>query len=89
MAIPKRDSRCRLVPHVPKPLTVVTARPVYNFADLCKAMQNRERRTLIDSTGDSVRGMVNGITAEDGSGRSWLVTLHDDGVNHEVWVRTL
>jgi hypothetical protein len=35
-----------------------------------------------------VRGIINGIRPESGSGRDWLVTIHDNGTNAEVYIRT-
>jgi len=63
----------------------------YSFSWLCEAMANRSRvaiRTFIGGNEIVLRGLINGIRPEDGSGRNWLVTIHDNGTNAEIYVRT-
>ena len=64
--------------------------PVYSYEWLCKKMQDRGRVAIVlhNPAGAIVRGMINGIRLEDGSGNHWLVTIHDNNVNNEVYVRT-
>jgi hypothetical protein len=45
-------------------------------------------RTFINGNEVILRGLINGIRPEDGSGRCWLVTIHDNGTNAEVFIRT-
>lgn len=65
--------------------------PVYSYTWLCEKMADRGRvaiRTVISGQEIILRGLINGIRPEDGSGRCWLVTIHDNGTNAEVFVRT-
>jgi hypothetical protein len=64
--------------------------PVYSYEWLCKKMQDRGRVAIIlhNPEGSYIRGIINGIRPEDGSGRHWLVTISDNLVNTEVYVRT-
>lgn len=64
--------------------------PVYSFEWLCQKMQDRGRVAIVlhNPAGATIRGIINGIRPEDGSGRHWLVTIHDNGVTNEVYVRT-
>ena len=64
--------------------------PVYSYEWLCQKMQDRGRVAIIlhHPEGSYIRGIINGIRPEDGSGRHWLVTIHDNGVTNEVYVRT-
>ena len=65
--------------------------PVYSYTWLCEKMADRGRvaiRTFINGNEIILRGLINGIRPEDGSGRHWLVTIHDNGTNAEVYVRT-
>jgi hypothetical protein len=57
---------------------------VYSYSWLCEIMANRKVVTVND-----VRGMINGIRPEDGSGRNWLVTICRENLkgNKEVFVR--
>ena len=52
--------------------------PVYSFAWLCQAMQQRQIVTLVLHSGKQVTGLINGISLEDGSGRHWLVKMSND-----------
>ncbi len=64
---------------------------VYSYAWLCEKMADRGRiaiRTFIGGNEVILRGLINGIRPEDGSGRCWLVTIHDNGTNAEVFIRT-
>ena len=64
---------------------------VYSYDYLCDAMRTREEVSIRAIVGDhtlTLRGLVNGLRPEDGSGRNWLVTIHDNGTNAEVYVRT-
>lgn len=64
--------------------------PVYSYEWLCQKMQDRGRVAIVlhNPAGATIRGIINGIRPEDGSGRHWLVTIHDNGVTNEVYVRT-
>ena len=65
--------------------------PVYSYSWLCDKMADRGRVAIrYNLNGDTatIRGIINGIRPEDGSGRHWLVTVHDNGTNAEVYVRT-
>lgn len=65
--------------------------PVYSYTWLCEKMADRGRvaiRTFINGNEIILRGLINGIRPEDGSGRNWLVTIHDNGTNAEVFIRT-
>jgi hypothetical protein len=53
---------------------------VYSYTWLCEKMADRGRV--------AIRTFINGIRPEDGSGRCWLVTIHDNGTNAEVFIRT-
>lgn len=51
------------------------------FADLCMAMKTRAV-VQFDEQGprmSNLTGVINGITAEDGSGRCWNVTVQPEG----------
>jgi hypothetical protein len=64
--------------------------PVYSYEWLCKKMQDRGRVAIVlhNPAGATIRGLINGIRPEDGSGNHWLVTINDNLVNTEVYVRT-
>lgn len=64
--------------------------PVYSYEWLCKKMQDRGRVAIVlhNPVGATIRGMINSIRPEDGSGNHWLVTINDNCVNTEVYVRT-
>ena len=64
--------------------------PVYSYDWLCQKMMDRGRVAIVahNPRGAIVRGIINGIRPEDGSGRHWLVTINDNLVNTEVYVRT-
>lgn len=68
--------------------------PVYSFEWLCQKMQDRGRVAIVlhNPVGVTIRGVINGIRPEDGSGRHWLVTICDSAasppVRNEVYVRT-
>ena len=64
--------------------------PVYSYEWLCKKMQDRGRVAIVlhNPAGATIRGLINGIRPEDGSGNHWLVTINDNCVNTEVYVRT-
>ena len=67
---------CRIVP-VPPPLRVIPAPTVYKLDSIILAMRKRFEVTIAGHT-----GLVNGIQAEDGSGKSWLIKFH----NRDKWV---
>lgn len=46
----------------------------YTYLDLCMAMKTRAVVQI-----SSYIGVINGITAEDGSGRNWNIKLHQTG----------
>ena len=54
---------------------------------LCNMMRCRTR-VSIAKNGKIYRGLINGISPESGSGNDWLVTLHNEGVNTTIYVRT-
>ena len=54
---------------------------------LCHIMRSRTI-VAITKKGKIYRGLINGISPESGSGKDWLVTLHNEGVNTTVYVRT-
>jgi hypothetical protein len=65
--------------------------PVYSYSWLCEKMADRGRvaiRYNLKGHTATIRGLVNGIRPEDGSGRNWLVTISDNCTNVEVYVRT-
>lgn len=64
--------------------------PVYSYDWLCQKMMDRGRVAIVmhDPAGAVIRGIINGIRPEDGSGRRWLVTISDNGVTNEIYVRT-
>ena len=64
--------------------------PVYSYDWLCQKMKDRGRVAIVlhHPAGATIRGLINGIRPEDGSGRHWLVTVNDNLVNTEVYVRT-
>lgn len=64
--------------------------PVYSYEWLCKKMQDRSRVAIVlhNPVGATIRGLINGIRPEDGSGNHWLVTICDTSVTNEVYVRT-
>ena len=66
------------VPSVP---STFPSRTVYSFDWLCKAMRNRETVSVIGNN-KVHSGIINGIQAEDGSGRHWLVKMH----NGSEWI---
>lgn len=57
--------------------------PVYSYDWLCEKMKDRVRVAIVlhNPAGATIRGIINGIRPEDGSGRHWLVTILDDAVN--------
>ena len=49
--------------------------PVYSYTWLCEKMADRGRvaiQTYINGQQITLRGLINGIRPEDGSGRCWL-----------------
>ena len=54
---------------------------------LCDMMRSRTR-VAISKAGKIYRGLINGISPESGSGKDWMVTLNDNGVNTTIYVRT-
>ena len=57
------------------------------YAWLCDMMHSRTKIVIIK--GDRIyRGLVNGISPESGSGKDWMVTLHNEGSNTTIYVRT-
>lgn len=65
--------------------------PVYSYEWLCEKMKDRSRvviHTTCNAGPIMVRGVINGLRPEDGSGNHWLVTIHDNLTNAEVYVRT-
>jgi len=54
---------------------------------LCDMMRCRTRVTITKG-GKIYRGLINGIFPESGSGKDWMVTLHNEGVNTTIYVRT-
>lgn len=72
-------------------MVVETKAPVYDYKWLCRMMQERKRVSLVlrNPAGVTIMGTINGIRPEDGSGKSWLVTVCDGTVYNEVYVRAL
>lgn len=63
------------LPVVPTPASF-PPNTVYSYEWLCSSMRNRETVSIL-SNGKVHTGIVNGIQAEDGSGRHWLVKMHN------------
>lgn len=76
-------------------MVVDSKAPVYDYKWLCQMMQERKRVSLVLRNPHSItiQGIINGVRPEDGSGKSWLVTICDNAtfppVYNEVYVRTL
>ncbi len=80
---------CQLLTTAPPARPVIRiVRPTYSYMALCDAMRARQRVTLKRHDGTEVTGMVNGIRAEDGSGKSWLIDLCLGLTYETVYVRT-
>lgn len=56
-----------------------------DYQKLCDSMKNRTPMEFIDDGLRVHTGIVNTIQAEDGSGKSWNVTLH---TNERLYLRT-
>jgi len=75
------------------PLRVLTAKNVdgriwLSYPELCDVMRTRHIVQFWDGTHTLRVGMINGIGPEDGSGRSWIVTIcKRDNTYEKVWVR--
>ena len=67
-------------------MVVENNKPIYSYDWLCEMMQKRKRVSLVTSNGH-FQGLVNGIRPEDGSGNNWLVTLCDNLITKEVFIR--
>lgn len=64
--------------------------PVYSFNWLCEKMRDRGRVCLVvpgHKGYDLVRGVINGVRVEDGSGNNWLVSIRTNDDLREVFVR--
>jgi hypothetical protein len=48
---------------------------VYSFGWLVEAMRTRKEIILVNHDCKPIKGLVNGIRPEDGSGKNWLVTI--------------
>lgn len=72
-------------------MVVENKAPVYDYKWLCRMMQERKRVSIIlrNPSGATIMGTINGIRPEDGSGKSWLVTVCDGTVYNEVYVRAV
>lgn len=80
MSVPaKKSNNCRLHPAPTAKIRVipVPVKKVYELDAMFTAMRKRLTVTMEDHT-----GIINGIQAEDGSGRSWLVKFH----NRDKWM---
>jgi len=62
--------------------------PVYSYEWLCKKMADRGLVELRLHDGSTVRGVINGIRPESGSGNHWLVKLYYRLNTKEVYIRT-
>ena len=75
-------------------MVVDSKAPVYSYDWLCQKMKDRGRVAIVvhNPRGATIRGIINGIRPEDGSGNHWLVTVCDSvgssTVTNEVYVRT-
>jgi hypothetical protein len=71
-------------------MVVDSKAPVYSYSWLCEKMQDRGRVAirLRSNPNDTIRGIINGIRPEDGSGNNWLVTICDNNITNEIYVRT-
>lgn len=77
---PIPPARIRVIP--------VGTRTTYSFVALCTAMQKRTKVTIMRPDMTEVTGMVNGISPEDGSGKSWILRLClPDNTYENVWVK--
>jgi hypothetical protein len=56
---------------------------------MLKAMMDGEYVTFkISDSKDYIRGFIQGMTKEDGSGHNWIVTVYgDNGKNSKLFVR--
>lgn len=61
--------------------------PVYSYDWLCEKMRDRSRVCIKYHLGQ-IFGIINGIQPEDGSGNHWILTIHDNGTNANIYVRT-
>ena len=66
---------------------------IYCYKYLTAAMKTREQITISTFIGGQpikLRGLVNGIRPEDGSGRNWLIVINntETGMSTEVFVKT-
>jgi hypothetical protein len=48
---------------------------MYSFIWLCRMMQERTEVVLLGGDNKTYYGTINSIVIDDGSGRSWVVTL--------------
>lgn len=49
---------------------------MYSFAWLCQSMRDRKTVTIMSAGSGAVySGLINGITAESGSGKNWIISL--------------
>lgn len=61
---------------------------VYSFGWLVEAMRTRKEIILVNHDCKPIKGLVNGIRPEDGSGKNWLVTICSVGTDaKEVFVQ--
>jgi hypothetical protein len=90
MGLPAKQRNCRLhTEPAPAPKPRVVLRPDYDFPTLCASMKARKKVHLKHHDGSSVIGLINGIQLEDGSGKSWIVTMLKDNNQYEqVWIKT-
>jgi hypothetical protein len=56
---------------------------VYRLGDIVEAMRTRRVITLEGET-----GLINGISVEDGSGKSWLVKMCQGTSYRTLWIKT-
>ena len=72
-------------------MVVDNVAPGYSYEWLCEKMKDRSR-VVIHATNNAgpfiIRGVINGLRPEDGSGNHWLVTINDNLTNAEIYVRT-
>lgn len=62
--------------------------PVIDYDWLTASLKKRYRIGLSLPGGELAIGVINGIRAEDGSGKCWIVTLLTDNGEKEVFTRS-
>lgn len=52
-------------------------RPTYVLKQLMNAMQDRVPVSVMKEDGSYHRGVINGISIEDGSGKNWMIKFNN------------